>query len=107
MSATRPLPVIPPRQAPRPTPIPGPTPVRVKGGCRSRVNGVRCSHPARAHHPVGFEGWREQCAGCPCRVYRDPWPLAVGTVVLGLLLGAAGGIGFWVLLFTLLDGGLW
>lgn len=70
--------------------VTAPAPLRTKGGCRTRVDGVRCGHGEHQHRDVGFEGWRVQCAGCGCTAYRDPWPRAAVTVLLGAVVASAG-----------------
>jgi len=106
VTATRPLPVVPARRAPAPRPLPLPPPERVAGGCRTRVDGQRCSHPERAHHQVGFGGWRVRCAGCSCRVYRDPWSRALTDVAVAVFVVVVACAGLWWLAIGLLVGGL-
>lgn len=67
------------------------TPAR--GGCRTRVGGMRCGHAYGVHEQVGH-GVRERCR-CGCPAFRTPWGelavdavLIVATVVVVVVLGA-------------------
>lgn len=54
------------------------------GGCRTKVDGVRCRHDQPSHYEVGHSGWRMRCRGCPCTTWRAPFSEPVGDAAIGL-----------------------